>query len=166
MAVHGRTREQYYTGKADWDIIRQVKEAVKIPVIGNGDVDSPESAKRMLDETGCDGVMVGRAVRGNPWLFERSWHIWKENRCQSALPKKRFWKQAAPYKAAAEFKGEYTGMREMRKHLRGIPPVSQIPQSCAMRSTPWKRTVNWRRSCTKGSDISLTNGTLSAIIIR
>lgn len=71
VAVHGRTREQYYSGKADWDIIRRVKEAVSIPVIGNGDVDSPESARRLLEETGCDGIMIGRAARGNPWIFGR-----------------------------------------------------------------------------------------------
>ena len=69
VAVHGRTREQYYSGRADWDIIRQVKEAVKIPVIGNGDVNSPEAAKAMLEQTGCDGVMIGRAAQGNPWIF-------------------------------------------------------------------------------------------------
>ena len=69
VAVHGRTREQYYSGRADWDIIRQVKEAVQIPVIGNGDVNSPQKAKQLLEETGCDAVMVGRAARGNPWIF-------------------------------------------------------------------------------------------------
>ena len=69
VAVHGRTREQYYTGCADWDVIRRVREAVSIPVIGNGDVDSPEKALRMLEETGCDYVMIGRASRGNPWIF-------------------------------------------------------------------------------------------------
>ena len=69
IAVHGRTREQYYSGRADWDIIRQVKQAVKIPVIGNGDVDSPRAAKALLEQTGCDGVMIGRAAQGNPWIF-------------------------------------------------------------------------------------------------
>ena len=69
VAVHGRTREQYYAGKADWDIIRQVKQAVGIPVIGNGDVTCVEDARRMMDETGCDGVMIARGARGNPWIF-------------------------------------------------------------------------------------------------
>ena len=74
VAVHGRTREQYYSGKADWEIIRKVKEAVSIPVIGNGDVDSPKAAVEMLEQTGCDGVMIGRAAQGNPWLFREIRH--------------------------------------------------------------------------------------------
>ena len=69
VAVHGRTREQYYAGQADWDIIRRVKEAVSIPVMGNGDVDSPEKAEKLVQETGCNGIMIGRAIQGNPWLF-------------------------------------------------------------------------------------------------
>ncbi|MEG0720414.1 MAG: tRNA dihydrouridine synthase DusB, partial [Lachnospiraceae bacterium] len=69
VTVHGRTREQYYSGKADWDIIRQVKESVRIPVIGNGDVTSPETALALKQQTGCDGIMVGRGAQGNPWIF-------------------------------------------------------------------------------------------------
>ena len=74
VAVHGRTREQYYSGKADWEIIRQVKAAVKIPVIGNGDIFTPEDGARMLKETGCDGIMAARGAKGNPWLFSRLNH--------------------------------------------------------------------------------------------
>jgi len=74
VAVHGRTREQYYSGTADWDIIRRVKEAVKIPVIGNGDVFTPEDAGRLLEQTGCDGIMVARGAKGNPWIFHRINH--------------------------------------------------------------------------------------------
>ena len=77
IALHGRTREQYYSGNADWDIIRQVKEAVKIPLIGNGDITGPLDAKRMIDETGCDAVMIGRAAQGNPWIFKRTSHYLK-----------------------------------------------------------------------------------------
>ena len=71
VAVHGRTREQYYSGKADWEIIARVKEAVKIPVLGNGDVTDGETARRMFSETGCDGILVGRAAQGNPWIFRQ-----------------------------------------------------------------------------------------------
>src|SRR5690606_13556717 len=74
IALHGRTRQQMYTGKANWDIIRQVKEAVNIPVIGNGDVKTPQDAKRMLETTGCDAVMIGRAALGNPWMLYRTVH--------------------------------------------------------------------------------------------
>ena len=116
IAVHARTRMQYYSGKADWDIIRQVKEAVTIPVIGNGDVDSYESACRMLDETGCDGVMIGRAAQGNPWIFAEL----------VAKSEGREWNKPTREEVAGmilrhaamliECKGEYIGSREMRKH--------------------------------------------------
>ncbi len=116
VAVHARTRMQYYSGKADWDIIRQVKEAVTIPVIGNGDVDSYESACRMLDETGCDGVMIGRAAQGNPWIFAEL----------VAKSEGREWNKPTREEVAGmilrhaamliECKGEYIGSREMRKH--------------------------------------------------
>lgn len=132
VAVHGRTREQYYSGKADWDIIRQVKEAVSIPVIGNGDVDSPEKAKQMQQETGCDGIMIGRAVRGNPWLFSRILHYQETG---EILPKPEL-KEVKEMmlrhaRLQLEYKGEYTGMREMRKHVAWY--TAGMPHSAAVR---------------------------------
>ena len=118
IAVHGRTREQYYSGKADWDIIRQVKEAVKIPVIGNGDVDSPQKAKELLEQTGCDGIMVGRGARGNPWIF-REIKAYLEKGELIPRPSKDEIKSMMLLHARMqiEYKGTYTGIREMRKHI-------------------------------------------------
>ena len=118
VAVHGRTREQYYAGKADWDCIRAVKEAVKIPVIGNGDVIDALSAERLLKETGCDGVMVGRAAQGNPFIFRE---ITEYLETGVIPPKPTPAEVRATIERHArmqmEEKGEYTGVREMRKHL-------------------------------------------------
>ena len=133
VAVHGRTREQYYSGKADWDIIRQVKEAVHIPVIGNGDVTNAVSAKRMLEETGCDGIMVGRASRGNPWIFrEINSYLdtgiiperpTRQEVCDTILKHARL---------QLKYKGEYTAVREMRKHVAwyttGYPHSARLRQ--------------------------------------
>ena len=131
VAVHGRTREQYYSGTADWDIIRQVKEAVSIPVIGNGDVTGPESAKKMIDETGVDGIMIGRAARGNPWIFNQI----KEYLETGIVPEKPSYDEVREMmlrhaRMQLECKGEYTGIREMRKHVawytKGMPGSAKL----------------------------------------
>lgn len=133
VAVHGRTREQYYHGKADWDIIRQVKEAVKIPVIGNGDVDSPEAAEAMLRETGCDGIMIGRGAQGNPWIFRQILH-WMETGEKAEKPSLEDVKEMILRHAAllVECKGEYTGIREMRKHVAWY--TAGFPNSAKLRA--------------------------------
>lgn len=131
VAVHGRTREQYYHGKADWDIIRQVKEAVHIPVIGNGDVTSPMQAKAMFEETGCDGIMIGRGAQGNPWIFRQILH-WMETGEEEKRPSTEEIKEMILRHARllTEHKGTYTGIREMRKHVAwytaGLPGSSKL----------------------------------------
>ncbi len=118
VAVHGRTREQYYSGKADWDIIRQVKEAVHIPVIGNGDVTSGEKAIAMQEETGCDGVMIGRGAQGNPWIFRELLEYEKTGKLPER-PSVQVIRETMLRHARLqiEFKGDYLGIREMRKHV-------------------------------------------------
>ncbi len=125
VAVHGRTREQYYHGKADWDIIRRVKETVSIPVIGNGDIDSPEAARAMMAQTGCDGIMIGRGLQGNPWLISQ---ILQDR------PKPDISEIVAMILRHArmqiELSGEYLGIRQMRKHVAwytvGYPGSSKL----------------------------------------
>lgn len=132
IAVHGRTREQYYSGKADWDIIRRVKEAVSIPVIGNGDVDSPEKAMLMQEQTGCDGIMIGRAVQGNPWLFSRILHYQKTGQLPPKPDKEEIKEMMLRHaKLQLEYKGPYTGIREMRKHVAWY--TAGMPHSAAVR---------------------------------
>ena len=132
VAVHGRTREQYYSGKADWDIIRQVKEAVSIPVIGNGDVVSGESAIAMQKETGCDGVMIGRGAQGNPWIFSE---LLAYDRT-GELPKRPTMEEIIQMicrhaRLQVKYKGEYLGIREMRKHVSWY--TSGLPNSARLR---------------------------------
>ncbi len=118
VAVHGRTREQFYSGKADWDIIRSVKKAVSIPVIGNGDIYSPEDVVRMLEHTGCDAVMVGRGAQGNPWIFKRINHYIKTGKILPVpdIEEKKSM-MLRHLTMLIDLKGEYTGVREMRKHI-------------------------------------------------
>ncbi len=131
VSVHGRTREQFYSGQADWSIIRDVKQAVAIPVIGNGDIRTPQDAERMLTETGCDGIMIGRGAQGNPWIFRQVAHYLATG-------------QTLPLPALGEridmllrhldmlvgHKGEYTGIREMRSHAawytKGLPSSAEL----------------------------------------
>lgn len=133
VTVHGRTREQYYEGKADWDIIRAVKESVKIPVIGNGDIFGAEDAGAMLDATGCDGFAVGRGARGNPWIFEEL-NAWFTD---GTIMKKPDFEEVRNLifrhmDLQCKYKGEYTAVREMRKHIAwytgGFPHSAKLRQ--------------------------------------
>ena len=134
IAVHGRTREQYYSGKADWEIIAKVKDAVSIPVIGNGDVTDTDSALRMMKETRCDGVMIGRAVQGNPWIFRV---ILSQINEGIVLPRPTMEEMRDTIirhaKLQLEYKGEYTAIREMRKHVSwyttGLPNSAKFRKS-------------------------------------
>ncbi|MCR5753704.1 MAG: tRNA dihydrouridine synthase DusB [Acetatifactor sp.] len=133
VAVHGRTREQYYSGKADWDIIAKVKEAVKIPVIGNGDVVDGASAQALLEQTGCDGVMIGRAAQGNPWIF-RDVNAYLNEGIIPPPPTNAEKREIILRHADLQlkYKGEYIGVREMRKHLSwytvGMPNSARFRQ--------------------------------------
>ena len=118
VAIHGRTREQYYSGKADWDIIKEIKDAISIPVIGNGDVFEIEDAINMLEKTNCDAIMIGRGAQGNPWIFNRINHYMETG---EILPKptaeEKINTAIEHMKLAVEEHGEYVAVREMRKHI-------------------------------------------------
>lgn len=136
ITVHGRTREQFYSGTADWDIIKEVKKNVSIPVIGNGDIRVPQDARRMMHETGCDAVMIGRAGQGNPWLFKRTIHFLKTG---ELMPEptldERIEIILKHTKMLIDYKGDFTGIREMRSHLasyiKGIHGASSIRRALA-----------------------------------
>lgn len=131
IAVHGRTREQFYSGTADWDIIRRVKERVSIPVIGNGDVRTPQDAERLLAFTGCDAVMVGRAAQGNPWIFRQIGHYLAGGGMLPPPPlAERLEVLSRHLEMLIEHKGEHIAIREMRSHAawytKGLPRAAEI----------------------------------------
>ncbi len=135
VAVHGRTRQQFYSGKADWDIIRQVKEAVRIPVIGNGDIFTPEHAAQMLKETGCDGLMLARGAQGNPWLFARIQHYLLTGEMLPGPDRREISRMILRHaRMQTEWKGELLGMKEMRKHIAwytaGLPHSATVRRMC------------------------------------
>ncbi|EGD46383.1 TIM-barrel protein, nifR3 family [Ruminiclostridium papyrosolvens DSM 2782] len=118
VAVHGRTREQYYSGKADWDIIRRVKEAVSIPVIGNGDVTGPKEARKLLEETKCDAIMVGRGAQGNPWIFKKIVRFLEDGTIvPDPSPEEKIDTIIRHMNMLIDLKGERTGILEMRSHI-------------------------------------------------
>lgn len=131
ITIHGRTREQFYSGIADWDIIKAVKSAVKIPVIGNGDVVDGESAKRMFEHTGCDAIMIGRATNGNPWIFKEIINYLNTGECITKPDIKEIKDMILRHlDMLVNYKGEYTAVREIRKHIawyvKGVPNATLI----------------------------------------
>ena len=117
VAVHGRTREQYYSGEADWEIIRKVKEAVAIPVIGNGDITSAKGVAAMYAQTGCDGFMIARAAQGNPWIFSQILYEMESGKSQEAPMAREISEMVLRHaKMQIELRGEFLGIRQMRKH--------------------------------------------------
>ncbi|HIT86873.1 MAG TPA: tRNA dihydrouridine synthase DusB [Candidatus Coprocola pullicola] len=131
IAVHGRTREQYYSGKADWDSIKAVKDAVSIPVIGNGDVFTPQDAKALLEYTNCDAIMIGRAAQGNPWIFKRILHYLNTGeQLPEPTAEQKVEKALCHARMLIDYKGEYIGIREMRKHIswymKGIKGAAEL----------------------------------------
>lgn len=131
IAVHGRTRMQYYSGKADWDIIGRVKAAVSVPVIGNGDIFAPEDGQAMLEQTGCDGIMLGRGVLGRPWLYKQTVDYLRTGSYESE-PELEQRKAVILHHARLIYaeKGEYVAMKELRKHIawyyKGLPHAARM----------------------------------------
>ncbi len=140
VCIHGRTREQFFSGEVDWSIIAAVKAAVRIPVIGNGDVKSASDAERMLRETGCDAVMIGRAGLGNPWVFSQTAHYLKSGEMlPDPTPEERVEMALRHFRLALEFKGERV-VYEMRKqltwYLKGLPYANQVKRKIMVTETP------------------------------
>lgn len=131
LAMHGRTRVQMYEGQANWDILRQVKENIDIPFMGNGDVRTPEDAKRMLDEVGCDAVMIGRAALGNPWMIKRTVHYLETGELlDEPTPRQKIDIAKVHFQRLINLKGEKVASREFRQHaayyLKGIPRAAKV----------------------------------------
>lgn len=131
IAMHGRTREQMYSGHADWNILREVNQHLTIPFIGNGDVRSPEDAKQMLDEVGCEAVMIGRAALGNPWMIGRTNHYLETgNLIDEPTPQEKITTALLHLDRLIDLKGEKIACREFRQHapyyLKGIPRTAKI----------------------------------------
>ena len=130
ITIHGRTRSEFYTGNADWDIIRKVKENVSIPVIGNGDIRNGEDAKNIINQTNCDGIMISRASLGTPWIFENIKEVLKNNEPRAITKEELLLTMIKHIELEVEEKGENVGIKEMRKHicyyLKNMPNVSQL----------------------------------------
>ncbi len=132
ITIHGRTRDEFYTGTADWEIIKKVKQVVNIPVIGNGDIKTKEDAKKMLEQTGCDGIMIGRASMGNPWLFREIKEYLQEKDMIRITKQEKLAMILEHISLQVKYLGESTGIKEMRKHmtyyLKNLPNAAVVRQ--------------------------------------